>query len=263
MNERWLVAVDLDGTLFDHSLQIAPPVQRAIRAVQRKGHALTLATGRMYRATRPFAEALKIDLPLICYQGALLRNEARTFAHWTLPLPIAHEVIALAEARDIAANLYIDDRLFVAEPREENEFYGMLSRNVTIESVGPLSNFMAAPPTKIVLIVDEKEVPALLDEATARWGGLAQVVRSHARFVELTHSEASKGNALRHLAADLEIPMARTMAIGDNLNDLSMVQAAQVGVAMGNADPALKAVADRVVPSLSDHGLAVALDALL
>ena len=241
MNERWLVAADLAGSLFDHSLLIS----------------------RMYRAARPFAQALAIDQPLICYQGALTRSDEETLAHWAVPLPLAREVLEFAATRDIATNIYIDDRLFVAEHREENAFYASLSRGVTIEAVGPLLEFMDQPPTKIVLIQQEQEVPALLEDVTARWGAVAQVVRSHLRFVELTHPAASKGNALHGMADALGIPGERTLAVGDNLNDLSMVQAAGIGIAMGNADPALKAQADWVAPPLHEDGFAVAVERFL
>lgn len=263
MSERWLVACDLDGTLFDESLSISPRVRATLRAVQAAGHALTLATGRMYRATRPIADQLGVRAPLICYQGAMVRDELRLTSHLTLPLAIAQEVLAFAEARDIHVNAYVNDRLFVAAPTPEARFYQSLSPNVPLETVGALSSFLQEEPTKLVLITEAGQTAELLAAVLARWGGVAQVVRSHARFVELTHPDASKGRALLALAQALGIPAGRTLAVGDNLNDVPMLRAAAVGVAMGNASEDVQAAADWVAPTLAEDGAAVALARVL
>jgi Cof subfamily protein (haloacid dehalogenase superfamily) len=260
MSGRWLIATDLDGTLFDHTLEIKPRVRRALAAAQDAGHAVTLATGRMYRSARPVAESLRVAYPLICYQGALVCDAEQEVYHRTLPLEIALDALDFAEAQDIHVNVYVDDRLFVAEQTPEAEFYVSLSPTVQIEQVGELKRFLTREPTKLVFIGTEEDATKLLPVATARWGKVAQVVRSHLRFVELTHPVVSKGRALLYLAESLGIPRENTLAIGDNLNDLSMIQAAGVGVAMGNSPPELQAAADWVAPSVWEEGLAVAIE---
>nr|WP_290670337.1 Cof-type HAD-IIB family hydrolase [Ardenticatena sp.] len=262
MNEttRWLIALDLDGTLFDHDLRIHPRVAEAIGRARAAGHVVTLATGRMYCATRPFAEPLGIAEPLICYQGALVRSEMDVLLHLTLPLTIAREAIAFAQMRGIHVNLYLDDVLYVAEMTPEAMFYHSLSPMAPVEVVGDLLAFLQHEPTKIVFVCDEAETPTLLTEAAQRWGQQAQVVQSHARFVELTHPQVSKGQALLLLAAHLGIPRDRTLAIGDNHNDESMLRAAAVGVAMGNALPEVQAIADWVAPPVEAQGVAVTLE---
>ncbi len=257
--DRWLIATDLDGTLFDHTLEISPRVRRAIAAAHEAGHAVTLATGRMYRATLPIAESLHIEQPLICYQGALVRRGEWVVSHHTLPLPVAHEAIRFATERGFHVNAYLDDQLFVAEENPEVKFYTALSQ-VSVEAVGDLITFLTREPTKLVFIQSEEETEKLLPIAMERWGKVAQVVRSYIRFVELTSPVASKGRALMELAASLNIPQARTLAIGDNLNDLTMIEAAGVGVAMGNAMPELKDIADWVAPTQAEDGLAAAIE---
>lgn len=259
-DDRWLVATDLDGTLFDLSLQISPRVRRALAGAQAAGHAVTVATGRMYRATVPVAQELAVDQPLICYQGAMVRQGERIISHHTLPLAIARETVRFASERGIHLNVYIDDRLFVAEHTPEAEYYRAYSPSVQIEPVGDLLAFLEREPTKVVLIMDEASSEGVLQQATERWGEVAQVVRSHPRFVELTEPSVSKGRALLELASALGIPRERTLAVGDNLNDVSMIEAAGIGVAMGNAMPALKERADWVAPTLADDGLAAAIE---
>jgi Cof subfamily protein (haloacid dehalogenase superfamily) len=260
MSGRWLIATDLDGTLFDHTLDIKPRVRRALAAAQQAGHAVTLATGRMYRSARPVAESLRVEYPLICYQGALVCDAEQVVYHRTLPLEIAQDALVFAEEQGIHVNAYVDDRLFVAEQTPEAEFYVSLSPTVQLEQVGDLKRFLTREPTKVVFIGTEADATRLLPLATARWGNVAQVVRSHIRFVELTHPAVSKGRALLHLAESLGIPPERTLAVGDNLNDLSMIQAAGVGVAMGNSPPELQEAADWVAPPVWEEGLAAAIE---
>lgn len=262
MNSPWLIAIDLDGTLFDDSLKIHPRIPPAVRRLQEAGHIVTLATGRMYQATRPFGKLLNISAPLICYQGALIRKNGIVIAHQTIPLDVAEEAVRFSQEQNLHLNVYRDDRLYVARRTPEAEFYSELS-NVSFNEVGDLTTVLKDEPTKLVFIGDERETRHWLGMARERWSRRAQVVQSHARFVELTNKNVSKGHALLTLAETYGIPRERTFAIGDNLNDVSMVEAAAVGVAMGNAAPEVKDVADWTAPTVADAGLAVALDRFL
>src|SRR3954470_1292866 len=86
-----LLAIDLDGTLIGEDLVISPANRAAIAAAQAQGVRVTLATGRMFRSTVPFARELDITTPLICYQGALIRDpvSGETIYHQALPLAVA------------------------------------------------------------------------------------------------------------------------------------------------------------------------------
>lgn len=262
MSSRWLIAIDLDGTLFDDSLTIHPRIPPAIRRLQDAGHVVTLATGRMYQATRPFGNMLDISAPLICYQGALIQKNGTVIAHQTVPLDVAREAVRFSEEQHLHLNVYRNDRLYVARRTPEAEFYSELS-NVVFEEVGDLNAVLEAEPTKLVFISEEPDTRYWLEMARERWSRRAQVVQSHARFVELTNQNASKGHALLTLAETYDIPRERTFAVGDNLNDISMVEAAAVGVAMGNAAPEVKDIADWTVPTVAEAGLAVALERFL
>ena len=88
-----LIAIDLDGTLIDHSLTVSPRVKRAIAAAQARDVTVTLASGRMFAAMVPFARELNIEAPLICYQGGLVRHAvtAETIFHLAVPTAMAQE----------------------------------------------------------------------------------------------------------------------------------------------------------------------------
>ena len=258
-SERWLIASDVDGTLVDHSLEILPEVRTAIATAQAKGHIVTLATGRMYRATLPFAETLQIDQPLICYQGALVQHHDHVILHRTVPLEIAQDAIQVAHQKELHLNAYLNDTLFIEKHSPESAFYKQLAPMAEAQVVGDMSLFLKEEPTKILFVCEEAEALQFLEWAKARWGDVAQVVQSHPRYVEITHPAASKGAAVMALAQELNIPRERVLAVGDNHNDISMIGAAGVGVAMGSALPVIQAMADWVAPGVKEGGLAAAI----
>ncbi len=257
---RWLIATDVDGTLLDETLEITSRVREAIAAAQNAGHIVTLATGRMYKATALFAEELGIHRPIICYQGALVRQGEEVLYHQPLPLDIAQECIAYAHEVGLHVHVYVDDVLYIEQPDEETAFYLTLAPMAPIEAVGDLSTYLTREPTKILFVLEPEQTTIFLEYARTRWGARAHVVQSHARFVELAHADVSKGNSVLFLANQIGIPRERILAVGDNHNDISMIQMAGVGVAMGGAAPAIQAIADWVAPSVRESGLAAAIE---
>lgn len=258
-----LLALDLDGTLCGDDLRIARPVRRALEEARRSGVYVTLATGRMFRATLPFARELGLDTTLVCYQGAYLR-EVRASAPWFhqgLPMQASLEVVDYAHQRGYALNLYLDDELYVRQPSPESQVYATMAR-VDLQVVGDLRAFLqrrgvadGQGPTKAVIITDEATTPRVVAELSQRFGGALGVVQSYRLFAEVVHPHVSKGDGLARLCYRLGVRPEEVIAVGDNLNDLEMLRFAGLGVAMGNAHPALQAAADDVCPDLDHHGV--------
>ena len=258
-----LIAIDLDGTLIDHSLTISPRVKRAIAAAQAQGVTVTLASGRMFAAMAPFAQELNITAPLICYQGGLVRHpvSGETTFHLAVPTALALEVVELARARGIQVNAFVDDRLHVETLTPEAEVY-MRIANVEATVVPDLAGFLTDnPSSKLVLVnLDEEKTDRLVAELTAHFGDRLGITKSHPYYTEAIHPDVNKGRALTQLADALGVPLAQVMGIGDNLNDLSLVQTAGFGVAMGNGAPRVKAAADFVTATFEEDGVAVAIE---
>lgn len=256
-----LLAVDLDGTLIGSDLTIRPAVRAAVAALIERGIVVVLATGRMYVSSRPFAEALGITAPLICYQGALVREiegEQRILRHVPVPLTLARQIAAFARANDLTMHVYHDDRAYTARFTEESAYYAELNR-IPVAEVGDLVSFLKRRPTKIVFISGPEGVRRIYEELAARWGAVAQVTQSNPRFAEITARGVSKGSALRTLARKLGVRRCEIVAIGDHENDRSLLENAGVGVAMGNAVAELKAIADLVAPPVTEDGAAWAI----
>ena len=242
--------------------EIHPRVQAAIAKAQAQGVTVTLATGRMFSALLPFARQLGITAPTLAYQGGWIQQpDAETpLYHIHLPRQPAETTLALAQAHDWHTVLYADGRLYLQERRESPEFYhDLLGANVRrVDSWGAVLNHHQID--KVLFVADPAEIPAMGTRLRARLAGQARVFRSHARFIEVVPPDVDTGRGLAWLAHHLDVEQAETMAVGDQENDAPMVAWAGVGVAMGNAVPAVQDVADWIAPPLSEHGAAVALE---
>jgi Cof subfamily protein (haloacid dehalogenase superfamily) len=258
-----LVALDLDGTVMGHDLVIPRAVREAIGEAQAAGVQVTLATGRMFGATLPFARLLGIRAPLICYQGALIRDPLtdEVLLATNMPGDEAAEAVRLLLERDIFVLAYIDERLHIAERRAELEHYLSLhpdGAEIVVSDDLP-AEVRAAAPTKLLFIAEPPIVTGELIRLQAHFGERLMITRSHQLYGELAAPGIAKGVALERLAAHLGVPREATLAIGDQENDLSMLAWAGLGLAIGNAAPVVREAADAIVPSVHEAGVAWAI----
>jgi Cof subfamily protein (haloacid dehalogenase superfamily) len=262
-----LLALDIDGTIVGNDLGILPVVAAAIAAAQARGIRVTLATGRMFGATLPFAQQLGIGDPLICYQGGMVRDPitGEIYTHTTMDGDLAAAAVELLRAEGIFVIAYVDEQLCVFERSAELETYLRWHPEGTEVVVAPdLAGYIAkTPPTKLLFIAEPETVGRELVRLAARFESRLAVLRSHALFGELTAPGVSKGAALKTLAERLGVPREQVMAIGDQENDLPMIAWAGLGLAMGNGIPAVREIADAVIPTVDEAGVAWAIERYL
>ena len=259
-----LIALDLDGTLVKGQNGVTARVRAAIRSAQAAGIQITIATGRMYQSARRFAEDLGVTAPIICYQGAMVRDPItdEVFTHDTVPHGPAVAAIKFARGTGLHVNAYLDDHLYMEAATPEGCFYAA-SSNVPINLVDDLAIAIEQGTTKLVFVTDEDRVLDTITALEHHLGEDVRVTRSHPRFAEVIGREVNKGRALRAVAESLKIPIKATMAIGDNLNDLDLVKVAGIGVAMGDGDPRVLACADWITGTYEEDGVAQAIDRIL
>ena len=234
----------------------------------RTGVIAVLATGRPYESAARYAAALDLDAPVICFQGAMVREltgEKRVLYVEPAPADAMCEVLAMADERDLELNVYGEDAMHVIERGRPAEFYerwfGMPIQPA--HSYAEICQRFAAEgksPLKGLFIGPSETNDAFRDELRRRFGGRLEVVRSHDLFVEVHSLDASKGHGLKFLAQHYGIPQAETIAVGDSGNDSSMIAWAGLGVAMGNALAEVFAAADEVAPAVTEDGLAYVIE---
>jgi Cof subfamily protein (haloacid dehalogenase superfamily) len=264
-----LLALDLDGTIFADDLVISPRMRAAIEAAQRQGVIVTIATGRMFRSARLIARDLKIDKPLICYQGAMLADpvSGEIRYHKTIPIDLALAVIDEADTRDIHLNLYLNDQIYVSRITPEARYYSSINMDIPIEEVGDLATWLPAQggagPTKLVMVTDAEATDGTLARFTSLYGERLQVTKSHPRFTEFTNIECSKGRALAFLADACGVKREEVMAVGDGHNDLDMIMWAGYGVAMSTSPQVVLDAARVVTGALAEDGAARIIESLV
>ncbi len=256
-----LVAIDLDGTLVDDRNLVAPRVKEAIAAARAQDVEVVIATGRMFRSALKFARELSLTAPVICYQGAQIRDplSGAVLHERLLARRHAAAVIEFAVRRGVHVNAFAGDELYMAELTREGRFYCALS-GIEPQLVGDLSDWLDQDLVKLVLVTDGANSRALVEELAAAAPEDVNVTRSHPRLVEAIDGRVNKGDALARLSQIMDIPIGQIMGIGDNLNDLPLVAAAGFGVAMGSGAAETKAAADFVTAAYAEDGVAVAIE---
>ncbi len=250
-----LVAIDLDDTLLKDDLTISERVKKAIKASIDKGTLVTFATGRMYASALPYALDLNLDLPLITYQGALVKYaDGREIYHRPLELSLAREVVEFLKPKNLHINVYLNDILCMEKITEEGKNYSALV-GIPIHQIR-FPDDITIPVTKIVLIGDKEELDPVEAEIEERFKDTINSTRSKPYFLEIAHPLATKGNALKKLANSLGIRREEVIAIGDSMNDYDMIEYAGFGVAMANGNEAVKNIADYITTSNEDDGVA-------
>ncbi|MGI6225822.1 MAG: Cof-type HAD-IIB family hydrolase [Peptococcales bacterium] len=260
--EYKLIAIDLDDTLLRNDLTISERAQKAISTAIEKGTLVTFATGRMYCSALPYALDLGLDLPLITYQGALVKYaDGREVYHRPIELEIAKEVIRFTKPFGIHTNAYINDELYMEEATGWGKQYAKIAK-APVHYV-ELPNTLEQDPTKILFIDESDKLDELAEKIAQKFPKVINITKSQKTFLEISHPKATKGNALRELAESLGINRQQVIAIGDNMNDLDMIEYAGCGVAVGNAVTPLKDAADLIVKSNNDDGVAEAIENLV
>lgn len=257
-----LVAFDVDGTLVGRDLTISTGVRDAIKRMKAAGTVGCLVTGRMYRATLPFARELGFATPLICYQGAAIIDPETddVLAHTALGNEIVRELIGLTERDGMHLQLYRNDEYYCETHNRFSEFYASLAMTQPVLVPSLREAFAYSPATKAVVVADEPVAAAYAEKLSRLFERRANVTRSLPEFVEVLDRNVDKGAALRFVAARLGVDIEQTIAIGDSWNDAPLLQAAGFAVAMGSSPPELKAIADSVVADVAHDGVAEAIE---
>ncbi|HTU83397.1 MAG TPA: Cof-type HAD-IIB family hydrolase [Candidatus Acidoferrales bacterium] len=256
-----LVAFDLDGTLIGRDLVLSKRVCDAVARMQQAGVAGCIVTGRMYRASVPFARELRFDAPLICYQGAAVIDPAtdEVLAHTALGPAVVHELIGFCEARGVHLQLYRNDEYYCEARNRFSDLYASLAKTEPVVVPSLRETFAYSGATKAVAIADPPEAEARAGELASLLGDRAYVTRSLPEFVEVLDPKTDKGDALRFVAARMNVAMENVAAIGDSWNDRPLLQAAKLRIAMGSSPPELRELAHAVVGDVAADGVAEAI----
>ncbi|MBC8079154.1 MAG: HAD family phosphatase [Gorillibacterium sp.] len=251
-----LIAIDIDDTLINDDKEVTPATQNALEQAVAAGVIVTLATGRAYASAKVIARQTGLNVPIITYQGALVKTlmDEKVLYERYVPLPAAEKLFNFCLMHNLHLQTYVDDKLSAREENEKLHAYAGL--NGTSYYIEPDFGILIAKPTPKLLIIDDPDyLDSIAPVLRELLGDEVHITKSKPHFLEIMHHEGTKGCALTFLAEHFGCSLSETMAIGDSWNDHEMLEVAGLGVAMGNAIDALKAIADYVAPSNNEEGV--------
>ena len=266
-----LLVLDIDGTIAGQSNGVREPVKQAIRSAQAKGVQVAIATGRMYCSALRFYHEVGSTLPLLAYQGAWIQDPAtqQIYQHLPVSRTTAEALLDYFESDALrlllSVHFYINDQLYVREVTPETKIYAERA-DIQPMPVGDLRKTLHSEPTKVLALSDDTAVIEQMLGSLRKQYTPAELylTKSVATFFEATNPAANKGTAVRYLAEEiLGLSAQNVMTIGDNFNDVEMLEYAGLGVAMGNAPAQVQAIANWVAPDVEEDGAAVAIEAFV
>ncbi|MDT5295081.1 MAG: hypothetical protein QOJ76_1961 [Acidobacteriota bacterium] len=277
-----LVALDLDGTLLNSRGELTKRNRAAIDAARARGVAVAVVTGRRFRDARPLALELGLDVPVIAHNGALTKHARtlETVSALLMPVEAARAVVSFGRAHGADA-LVSDDHLgagrlvydHVTPGNTALASYVAWSRRVVgddaasaVRCVPSLAEYLDHDPLHIAFSGGCAEMERLAAEMRRELGASVRLLltlypKMDFALLDVLHPEASKGAGLAAVAAEQGLERAEVMAVGDNFNDLEMLEYAGTGVLMGNAESALRERGRFHTTATNDEdGVAVAIE---
>ena len=218
----------------------------------------------MFRSVRPYLERAGITDPVVCYQGGLVADGAtgEFLHHVPIPLDLAREALEAFAAESVHVNCYVGDELYVEELNAYARRYADF-QHIPVTPVGPLAEWLEEPPTKLVAVDDDARIAELAERFRGIFRERLFVTTSLPIFLELAHPDVSKGSGMQFVADRLGFAASDAVAFGDGENDVELLEWSGFGVAVADAHPRLKAVADWTCPGPSEMGVASVLEAYL
>jgi Cof subfamily protein (haloacid dehalogenase superfamily) len=252
---------DVDRTLLASDYRLPDAVVEGCRNLRSRGVRLVLATARSPKGVLPIATAVHVDLA-ICFNGAWAGsvNGLKPLFESRLPRDIALSVMEVARDLSVSGMWYDSEEISVVEPDELVE----REAEITGEQLVAVGRLDALPgrPFKIMCVGSRPHVDAF-DRLKDRFSACCSVVMSNPRLLEITPLGTSKAMAARMIARELQIPREECAAAGDAENDLSLLGWVGRPLAVANAIPEIRKLAEFVGPSADDGGMAAVLEWVL
>ncbi|WP_029192217.1 Cof-type HAD-IIB family hydrolase [Paenibacillus harenae] len=240
MGDYKLVALDMDGTLLNEQSEISRENAEWIQKALDAGVIVIFSTGRGFRSALPYAEQLKLDTPMITVNGSEI---------WHRP-HVLHK-------RTHLSPVYVQRLHELALKHEEPWFWAYSTDDIYNKEkwITPAGDYDAHHWLKFGYYTEDDSIREQLLAEVQSWDAL-EITNSSPSNLELNPKGVSKATAIRELCGLLNIGLSEVIAVGDSLNDIAAIREAGLGVAMGNAQDAVKEAANFVTLTNDEHGVA-------
>lgn len=257
-----LIVSDFDGTLITDGQEIPDEVKSAIAEYVTCGGIFAVCTGRMMRSILPRVREIGLKGLVIANQGCVIADieSGEIIKNVAIPYTETAEICKEIAKLGYRVNVYNDENIYTDIPKENSylkkyeEIISVETKHVENTAEFVLKNKLNCQ--KVACLVAESERNDLYNKLCDKFGNRFDVTCSAKVLVEVSPFGETKGKAVEYLCSHFNIPLSKSVACGDNLNDTSMIKTAGVGVAVGNSDELLKAEADFVSVSNNEGALA-------
>ena len=261
-----LITIDIDDTLVNTAKQVTPRVKAALQEATAQGVKAVLTTGRPLPGVQEYLDELGLnhqdDQYAITYNGGVVQTtngeelggKELAYSDYLRLREVADELGAYLQVETIDA-AYTSAKEINYWASRENFLIKMPLIIKPVDEMDPNDHYV-----KFMFIGDEADIDSWRDALPADVKEAYYIVKSTPQHLEFMHKDATKGSGLLTLAAKLGIDRSETMALGDQQNDVTMIEAAGLGVALGNAVPEVKAVADVETTTQNADGVGVAVE---
>lgn len=258
-----LVVSDVDGTLVDKQKQLTAVTADAVARLDAAGVGFTIISARPRSGMMPIADTLGLDEPMGAFNGGIVFTRAGVvMEHHVIDPEVARGVMALAEGQAVDRWVFADDRWYASTDQGVHVEHERVASNqqpiVTTDFAALLDR-----ADKITFVSDDAALLVAMRDRAKDFAARATIVQSQTYYLDVTALAANKGDGIVALAAAVGVGLDETAAIGDQFNDVPMLQAAGYAVAMGNAPAKVQSYADAVTSGNDADGVAHAIDTLI
>ncbi|WP_026886300.1 Cof-type HAD-IIB family hydrolase [Clostridium beijerinckii] len=262
MNNFKMVCLDIDGTLLNSSHEITEKVKSIINVVANdKKIPVILVSARMPKGITFLQKELGIEEPIICYSGALILDKDNdVLAREFIGVSNLEEIYKFTRKNNIHMSLYKDEEWYIEEldywAKQESEITNIIPNIIDFNKLIEQWRREGEGPNKILCMANPQEIEFLKENIC---GNDLNIYPSKPTYLEIMPIKASKTSAINCLQERFNIDKSEIIAMGDNYNDIDMLEYAGVGIAMGNAPEEVKRHADDVTLTNDEDGVAKAL----
>lgn len=261
-----LIACDLDGTLLDSNHELTEDNIQVIEELKAKDFPFVIATGRIYPSAAEFSKKLGLTTPIIACNGAVVIDPVRDeiLFHYPVETEKMLKLIEICHQFDIYYHLYTIDTVYAERNERLIKMYNDWKAKDPEKSL--VKTAIVTDMAEVIISNDIYKLGLYVDEAGAE-DALVEMMKitgmtscfSLDTLVDVFNHEASKGNAMKHLGDLYGIDQAHIMALGDNENDIPMLETAGLGIAMADARDHVKLAANEITKSNNESGVAIAI----
>lgn len=258
-----LIISDYDNTLTDGQNRVPLKVKKAISEYVKSGGIFAVCTGRMLRSIMPQVKKLGLKGLVAANQGIVIADigSGQLIKNGGMTAEETSQICRVLEELNLYVNLYSGDNIYTNIPKQ-NKYLKLYEKIIKVKAIhvdGKISDFAKNsnfPFQKVAILISAKDRERNYEILNAQLGEKFDVTCSASTLIEISPFGETKGKAVELLAKHFGVPIEKTIAVGDNLNDLSMIQTAGIGVCVGNGVEELKKAADYLSLPSSEGGIA-------